>query len=47
VDTSGTYFRIDGPRVWIEVSCQSGEVLSGTHYHSIFRDKTYDYGGAL
>lgn len=47
-DVSGTYLRIDGPRVWIEVSCQSGVVIQGkTHYHTIFRDKQYDYGGTL
>lgn len=48
VDTSGTYFRIDGPRVWIEVACQGGIVFkNATHYHTIYRDKTMDYGGTL
>ncbi|WP_430460258.1 DUF3500 domain-containing protein [Thalassolituus sp. LLYu03] len=47
VDKSGTYMRIDGPRVWIEVACQSGVILSGTHYHTIYRDKTWDYGNSL
>ena len=47
VDTSGTYMRIDGPNLWIEVACQSGVILSGTHYHTIFRDKTMDYGNSL
>lgn len=48
VDTSGTYFRIDGPRVWIEVACQGGIVFrNATHYHTIYRDKTYDYGNTL
>ena len=47
-DVNGTYMRIDGPRVWIELACQSGVVIQGqTHYHSIFRDKQYDYGGTL
>jgi hypothetical protein len=47
-DVNGTYMRIDGPRVWIEVSCQNGVVIQGkTHYHTIFRDKEYDYGGSL
>lgn len=47
-DVNGTYMRIDGPRVWIEVACQAGVVIQGkTHYHSIFRDKQYDYGGTL
>jgi hypothetical protein len=39
------YVRIDGPSVWIEYSCQHGVVLPGTHPHSIWRDKTKDYGG--
>jgi hypothetical protein len=47
-DVAGTYFRIDGPRLWIEVACQGGIVIQGqTHYHTIFRDKTQDYGGTL
>ena len=48
VETSGTYMRIDGPRVWIEVSCQGGIVIKGkTHYHTIYRDKKLDYSGKL
>lgn len=48
VDVSGTYFRIDGPRVWLEVACQNGVLISDqTHYHSVFRDKLMDYGGNL
>lgn len=48
VDTSGTYMRIDGPRVWIEVACQSGVIIQGkTHYHTIYRDKQFDYGGSI
>jgi len=48
VDTAGTYFRIDGPRVWIEVACQGGVVFhDATHYHTIYRDKQYDYGATL
>jgi len=44
VATSGTYMRIDGPRVWIEIAVQNGIVISSqTHYHMMFRDKTYDY----
>lgn len=47
-DVSGTYFRIDGPRLWIEVVCQNGVVIQGqTHYHSVFRDKAMDYGNSL
>jgi len=48
VDVSGTYMRIDGPRLWIEIACQNGVVISNqTHYHAMFRDKTMDYGGSL
>lgn len=44
--TQGDYIRVDGPRVWIEFVCQNGVVFSTTiHYHSIWRDKTADYGG--
>lgn len=44
-DTQGAYFRIQGPRVWIEIVTQNGVVLSGVHYHSIWRDTRGDYGG--
>ena len=48
ITTSGTYMRIDGPRVWIEIACQAGIVIQGqTHYHMMFRDKTYDYYNEL
>jgi len=48
VDTMGTYFRIDGPRLWLEVACPGGIVISGkTHYHTIYRDKQGDYGKSL
>jgi Protein of unknown function (DUF3500) len=43
--TINDYVRIDGPSVWIEYSCQHGIVLSGNHPHSVWRDKTKDYGG--
>lgn len=39
------YVRIDGPNVWIEFSVQNGIVMSGVHYHSIWRDHYRDYGG--
>lgn len=45
VTTRNDYVRIDGPSVWIEYSVQNGIVLSGTHPHSVWRDKTKDYGG--
>jgi len=48
ITTNGTYMRIDGPRVWIEIAVQNGIVISGqTHYHMMFRDKTYDYYNQL
>ena len=43
--TRNDYVRIDGTSVWIEYSCQGGIVLSGTHPHSVWRDKSTDYGG--
>ena len=44
VTANATYMRIDGPRVWIEIAVQNGIVIqSQTHYHMMFRDKTYDY----
>lgn len=43
--TRNDYVRIDGPSVWIEYSCQNGIILSGTHPHSVWRDKATDYGG--
>ncbi len=48
VDVSGTYMRIDGPRLWIEVACQGGLIIRNkTHYHTVYRDKTMDYGNSL
>lgn len=48
VSANGTYMRIDGPRVWIEIAVQNGIVInSQTHYHMMFRDKTYDYYNQL
>ncbi|WP_019990641.1 DUF3500 domain-containing protein [Rudanella lutea] len=40
------YVRIDGPSVWIEYSMQGGIVIRNTpHPHSVWRDRTGDYGG--
>ncbi len=48
VDVKGTYMRIDGPRLWIELICQNGFVIRNTtHYHTMYRDKTMDYGNSL
>jgi hypothetical protein len=47
VNTEDDYVRIHGPSLWIEFSLQSnkstGEV--GNHPHSVWRDRTDDYGG--
>lgn len=44
--TTNDYFRIDGPRVWIEYSSQGGIIIRNTpHPHSVWRDRTGDYGG--
>lgn len=41
-----SYMRIDGPRVWIEFAVQQGVAYpTQVHYHTIWRDKTADYGG--
>lgn len=46
VGTRNNYFRISGPRVWIEMSVQNGVIFnSDIHYHGVWRDKTGDYGG--
>lgn len=47
-DDQGSYIRIDGPRVWIEFTVQGGIVYRDqVHFHTIWRDKTADYGGEL
>lgn len=46
LNSKNDYIRIDGPGVWIEFTVQGGIVLSGVHYHSIWRDHYRDYGGA-
>ncbi|MFC6646596.1 DUF3500 domain-containing protein [Granulicella cerasi] len=44
--TQGDYIRVDGPRVWVEFVVQNGIVFQNAiHYHSLWRDKTADYGG--
>ena len=43
--TQGDYMRISGPNVWIEFSCQGGVVIKGEiHYHTVWRDRSHDYG---
>lgn len=44
LSNNADYVRIDGPSAWIEFVCQSGVVMSGVHYHSVWRDRQRDYG---
>lgn len=44
----GSYFRVDGPRVWIEFNARPGVAYPSTaHWHSMWRDKLTDYGAAF
>ncbi|WP_059102953.1 DUF3500 domain-containing protein [Shouchella shacheensis] len=44
----GSYIRIDGPRVWIEISTKEGVAdPENLHFHTVWRDKLADYGGAF
>ena len=46
--TLGSYFRVDGPRVWIEFNARPGVAYPNlAHWHSIWRDKLADYGAAF
>ena len=46
MNAENDYVRIDGPAVWIELSMQPGRSLPGIHPHSVWRDRTTDYGGS-
>lgn len=40
------YVRLDGPTLWLEYSAQPSRDFPGTvHPHSVWRDRTSDYGG--
>jgi hypothetical protein len=42
----GSYVRIDGPRIWMELVVQRAIALpTELHYHALWRDKLADYGG--
>jgi hypothetical protein len=41
-----SYFRIDGPSVWIEFINTRSMSTPDIHYHSVYRDKTDDYGSS-
>ena len=47
LNANTNYARIAGPSVWIEFICQNGVVLSGIHYHTVYRDRQRDYGADL
>jgi hypothetical protein len=45
LSSQNSYLRIDGPRVWIEFVVQPGaSIKTSVHYHTVWRDKTADYG---
>lgn len=39
-----SYIRIDGPSVWIEFINTRSRSTPNIHFHSVYRDKTNDYG---
>ncbi|GAA2531561.1 DUF3500 domain-containing protein [Winogradskya humida] len=39
-----SYVRIDGPSVWIEFINTRSQSTPNIHFHSVYRDKTNDYG---
>ncbi len=47
VNSEDDYVRIHGPSLWIEFSLQSNKSTNkvGIHPHSVWRDRTDDYGG--
>ena len=48
LSTEGSYVRIDGPRIWMELIVQRAVAdHSKLHYHALWRDKQSDYGGEI
>ena len=46
MNQTNDYVRIDGPGIWIEYSVQPSRDFPGTtHPHSVWRDRSSDYGG--
>ena len=41
-----SYIRVDGPSVWIEFINTRSRSTPNIHYHSVYRDKTDDYGSS-
>ena len=47
LNESGSYFRVDGPRLWIEFAVLAGDFdPTHVHDHAVWRDKLADYGAA-
>ncbi len=46
IDIESGYGRIDGPSVWIEFVNEGGVGGNDIHQHSVYRDKSNDYGSA-
>jgi hypothetical protein len=48
LSVEGSYVRIDGPRVWMELVVQRAVAdRTKLHYHALWRDKHSDYGGEV
>jgi len=48
LSAEGSYVRIDGPRIWMELVVQRAVAdHSKLHYHALWRDKQSDYGGEI
>lgn len=48
ITAQNDYVRIDGPSVWIELFYAGGIIYRNQpHVHSIYRDRTRDYGGSF
>jgi hypothetical protein len=48
LSAKGSYVRIDGPRVWMELVVQPAVAHpEQLHYHALWRDKQSDYGGEV
>jgi hypothetical protein len=48
ITVQNDYVRIDGPSVWIELFYAGGIIYRNQpHVHSIYRDRTRDYGGSF
>lgn len=49
LNSEDDYVRVHGPSLWLEFSLQSNKSTgeAGNHPHSVWRDRTDDYGGNL